>query len=78
MHGVMPRSAPALALAEADHQQLRHWVLAFGTPQPVDLRSQIVLAAAAGQSDNAIAQQLEVKSQDGQVVAYPLHPGGPG
>jgi transposase-like protein len=56
----MPRSAPALALPEADQQQLRHWVSAFGTPQQVALRSQIVLAAAEGQSDNAIAQQLEV------------------
>ncbi|MEK7730314.1 MAG: IS630 family transposase [Planctomycetota bacterium] len=33
---------------------------AFGTPQQVALRSQIVLAAAEGQSDNAIARQLEV------------------
>jgi DNA-binding NarL/FixJ family response regulator len=56
----MPRPAPALALAEADQQQLRHWVSAFGTPQQVALRSQIVLAAAEGESDNAIAQQLDV------------------
>ena len=56
----MPRPAPALALQEADQQQLQQWVSAFGTPQQVALRSQIVLAAAAGQSDNAIAQQLEV------------------
>jgi hypothetical protein len=56
----MPRSAPALALPQADQQQLRHWVSAFGTPQQVAFRSQIVLAAAEGQSDNAIAQQLEV------------------
>jgi hypothetical protein len=48
------------ALPEADQQQLRHWVSAFGTPQQVALRSQIVLAAAEGQCDNAIAQQLEV------------------
>jgi transcriptional regulator with XRE-family HTH domain len=58
--GVMPRSAAALALEEADQQQLRQWTSAFGTPQQVALRSQIVLAAAEGQSDNAIAQQLEV------------------
>src|SRR2546428_13738155 len=56
----MPRPAPALVLPEADQQQLRQWVLAFGTPQQVALRSQIVLAAAEGQSDNAIAQQLDV------------------
>src|SRR6266853_2058433 len=57
---VMPRSAAALALQEADQQQLQQWASAFGTPQQVALRSQIVLAAAEGQSDNAIAQQLEV------------------
>src|SRR6266403_868903 len=56
----MPRPAPALVLGEADQQQLRQWVSAFGTPQQVALRSQIVLAAAEGQSDNAIAQQLDV------------------
>src|SRR5712692_5292401 len=56
----MPRSAAALALQEADQQQLQQWAAAFGTPQQVALRSQIVLAAAEGRSDNAIAQQLEV------------------
>jgi transposase len=55
----MPRPVP-LALPEADQQQLRQWVSAFGTPQQVALRSRIVLAAAAGQSDNAIAQQLDL------------------
>jgi len=33
---------------------------AFGTPQQVALRSRIVLLAAEGESDNAIAQQLDV------------------
>ena len=56
----MPGPASALVLPEADQQQLQHWVSAFGTPQQVALRSQIVLAVAEGQSDNAIAQQLEV------------------
>src|ERR1700704_4692447 len=56
----MPRPAPALALQEADEQQLQQWVSAFGTPQQVALRSRIVLAAAEGRSDSAIAQQLEV------------------
>src|SRR5437870_7386948 len=56
----MPRATPPLPIQEADQQQLRQWLSAFGTPQQVALRSQIVLAAAEGQSDNAIAQQLEV------------------
>lgn len=57
---LVPSSTPALALKDADEQQLRHWLSAFGTPQQVALRSQIVLAAAEGKSDNAIAQQLAV------------------
>lgn len=56
----MPRSRPALALKEAEQQQLRQWVSAFGTPQQVCLRSRIVLAAASGQSDSAIARELEL------------------
>jgi len=56
----VPRSTPALHLKEADEQQLRQWVSAFGTPQQVALRSRIVLAAAEGQSDNAIARSLAV------------------
>jgi len=56
----VPRSHPALALKEGDEQQLRQWIAAFGTPQQVSLRSRIVLAAAAGQSDSAIARDLEV------------------
>src|ERR1700757_1365242 len=56
----LPRSHPALALKEIDEQQLRQWVAAFGTPQQVSLRSRIVLASAAGQSDSAIARDLDV------------------
>jgi transposase len=57
---VVPLPTPALHLQDADEQQLRQWLAAFGTPQQVALRSQIVLAAAEGQSDNAIAQRLDV------------------
>jgi len=56
----VPLSTSALSLKNADEQQLRQWISAFGTPQQVALRSQIVLAAAEGKSDNAIAQQLAV------------------
>lgn len=58
--GLVPSSMPALPLKEADEQQLRQWISAFGTPQQVALRSKIVLAAAEGKSDNAIARQLAV------------------
>ena len=57
---VVPQPTPALHLQDADEQQLRQWLAAFGTPQQVALRIRIVLAAAEGQSDNAIAQQLDV------------------
>jgi transposase/transcriptional regulator with XRE-family HTH domain len=57
---VVPQPAPALHLQDADEQQLRQWLAAFGTPQQVALRSRIVLAAAEGQSDNAIAERLDV------------------
>lgn len=49
-----------LHLKEAEEQQLQQWMQAFGTPQQVALRSQIILAAAEGQSDNGIAQRLGV------------------
>lgn len=60
MLGLVPASTPALLLNDADEQQLRQWISAFGTPQQVVLRSRIVLAAAEGKSDNAIALQLAV------------------
>jgi transposase len=54
----MPASVSALALSDSDKQQLLEWASAFGTPQQVVLRCRIVLAAASGQSDNSIAEQL--------------------
>jgi transposase len=47
-------------LSAFERQQLQQWVAAHGTPQQVVLRCRIVLAAAAGQSDVAIAEQLSV------------------
>jgi transposase len=52
--------ASACELSPAEHDQLRQWVGAFGTPQQVALRCRIVLGAAEGQSDVAIAEQLSV------------------
>jgi transposase len=56
----MPLIAPPLNLQVADREQLDRWLSAHGTPQQVALRSRIVLAAAAGQSDSMIAGQLEI------------------
>src|SRR5437879_8137281 len=55
----MPSPFPDLALSDIDRQQVQQWVSAFGTPQQVVLRSRIVLGAAAGQSENSLAQQLK-------------------
>ena len=56
----MPRSVAPLILDNADQVQIEQWLSAFGTPQQVALRSRIVLAAAGGEADSAIAQQFEV------------------
>ena len=56
----MPVRVSPLSLSESDQQQLREWASAHGTPQQVALRCQIVLAAAAGQSDSSVAQQCQV------------------
>jgi len=47
-------------LSDTDREQVGLWLNAHGTPQQVTLRSQIVLAAAEGQPDSAIAGQLEI------------------
>lgn len=48
------------SLSPAERHQIQQWVAAHGTPQQVALRCRIVLAAADGKSDVAIAQQLSV------------------
>jgi transposase len=50
----------ALQLSPSEQSQMRQWVATHGTPQQVALRCRIVLAAAEGQSDGAIAKQLSV------------------
>ena len=47
-------------LLSSERQQIQQWVAAHGTPQQVALRCRIVLAAAEGQSDVAIAEQWSV------------------
>jgi transposase len=54
----MPRTIPALAVSASAQAQIQQWLAAHGTPQQVVLRGQIVLAAAGGQSDSAIARRL--------------------
>src|ERR1035438_66491 len=47
-------------LSVVDREKLGQWIAAHGTPQQVALRCRIVVAAAAGMSDVAIAEQLSV------------------
>ena len=56
----MPRKIPPLVLSEAQQSQLEQWLSALGTPQQVALRCRIVLAAAEGNSEAAIATELNV------------------
>ena len=56
----MPAQLPALSLSDHDREQIGRWVRAQGTPQQVVVRSRIVLAAAAAQSDSAIAHELAI------------------
>ena len=56
----MPIVLPPLTLSATDRGEIERWLKAHGTPQQVAMRSRIVLAAAEGQPDSAIAQELEV------------------
>jgi transposase len=51
----MARTSLPVKLSVPDQAQLQPWASAHGTPQQVALRCRLVLAAAAGQSDLAIA-----------------------
>jgi len=56
----MPGPLAALSLSDKDREEIDRWLRAQGTPQQVALRSRIVLAAAAAQSDSAIANDLAI------------------
>ena len=55
---LMPRIALPVNLTGTDRLELERWVAAHSTPQQVSQRCQIVLAAAAGQQDRLIADEL--------------------
>jgi hypothetical protein len=42
----MPRPTPVLIVSEEQQKQIEQWLAALGTPQPVALRSRIVLAVS--------------------------------
>src|SRR5450755_1504781 len=50
----------ACQLSAVELEKIQQWIAAHGTPQQVALRSRIIQAAAAGESDVAIAERLSV------------------
>ena len=54
----MPRKLPSLSLDAEQQAQIQHWLSAHGTSQQVVLRCRIILAAAAGETETAIASAL--------------------
>jgi transposase len=52
--------AHSCELSSTEQQQVQQWVAAHGTPQQVALRCRIVLAAAEGETDVAIAERLSI------------------
>ena len=56
----MARTSPSVKLSAADQTRLQQWQSAHGTPQQVALRCRLVLSAAAGQQDLAIASACGV------------------
>jgi len=58
--GGMAKIAPAVTLSDPDRAQLQRWVRAQFTPQQVVLRSRILLLAADGKENLAIAAELKV------------------
>jgi len=57
---LMPRAALPVNLNEPDRLELERWVAAHRTPQQVSQRCRIVLAAAQGQQDKLIADDLDL------------------
>jgi hypothetical protein len=50
----------SVGLSAVQRQKIQEWIAAHGTPQQVALRCRIVLSAADGESDSAIARRLSV------------------
>jgi transposase len=55
----MPRRTLPIVVSGDQEKQIERWLAALGTPQQIALRCRIVLAAGRGESEAAIASQLE-------------------
>src|SRR4051795_9758118 len=56
----MPRRLQPLTLTDDERERLEAWVRRPKTSQRLALRSRIVLAAAAGEANTAVARRLRV------------------
>jgi transposase len=74
----MPRSTPPLVLSKHDRNQIEQWLAAMGTPQQVVLRGLIVLGAARGESEAAIASALQVNRKTVRLWKERFTTDGPG
>jgi hypothetical protein len=59
----MSRTSALVILSEAERVRLEQWIRAGSTPQQIVLRSRIIVAAANGESDKAIAAALTVRRE---------------
>jgi transposase len=59
----MSRRAVSVTLNDPDRRELEHWVSAHRTPQQVAQRCRIILAAAQGQQDKDIAENMKINSK---------------
>ena len=56
----MPRATSPVLLSPDQNCELQRWLAALGTPQQVALRSRIVLALAAGETESKVAVENQV------------------
>src|SRR6185312_2414655 len=56
----MPRSTLPILVSGDQEKQIEQRLAAVGTPQQIDLRCRIVLAAGRGESEAAIASQFTI------------------
>ena len=74
----MPNAGLSIKLRPSERAQLKRWESAHGTPQQVALRCRIILRALAGESNVAIAGELEVNRITVQLWRKRVHQKGIG
>src|ERR1700689_1375776 len=72
----MPRIIDPLVLSPDQRSELHRWVVALGTPQQVALRCRIVLAAAVGKTEMAIAAENSVNRKTVRLWRDRIRSGG--